>query len=100
MAKLQSQFLKQGKSNPKEVLQSIKYKELVQVSREILINFKIYYTLNTISFNKKKLKVILGKLEIHYIKYKYRTKKIKLLQGMEGAIALEIKEVYQQKMLK
>jgi hypothetical protein len=43
------------------------------------MNFKIYYTLNTISFNKKKLKVVLGKLKIHYIKYKYGTEEIKLL---------------------
>ena len=43
------------------------------------MNFKICYTLDTIGFNKKKLKVILGELEIHYIKYKYRIKEIKLL---------------------
>jgi hypothetical protein len=43
------------------------------------MNFKICYTLDTISFNKKKLRVILGKLKIHYIKYKYGTKEIKLL---------------------
>ena len=99
MAKLQSYFLKQGKSNPKEVLQFIKYKESVQVSGEIFINFKICYTLNTISFNRKKLKIILGELETHYINYKYGTKEIELLQSMKGIIVLKIKEVYQQKML-
>ena len=78
----------------------MEYKELVQVSGEIFINFKIYYTLDTISFNRKKLKVISGELEIHYIKYKYRTKEIELLQGIEGAMVLEIKEVYQQKIFK
>jgi len=38
------------------------FKELVKVARQILINFKIYYNLNTISFNGKKLKVISGEL--------------------------------------
>ena len=40
----------------------MEYKKSVQVSGEILINFKIYCTLNTISFNRRKLKVILGEL--------------------------------------
>ena len=100
MAKLQSQFLKQGKSNPKEALQSTAYKESVRVSREILINFKICHTLNTIGFNGKKLKVILGELYTYYLNYKYRTKEIKLLQGIEGAIVSEIEEAFQQKMVK
>jgi hypothetical protein len=43
------------------------------------MNFKICYTLDTIGFNKKKLKVVLGELEIHYIKCKYGTKEIELL---------------------
>ena len=76
----------------------MEYKKSVQVSGEILINFKICYILDTISFNKEKLKVILGKLKIHYINYKYRTKEIKLLQGIEGVIVLEI-EVFQQKIV-
>ena len=76
------------------------YKESVQVSREILINFKIRHTLNTIGFNRKKLKVILGELRIYYLNYKYRTKEIKLLQGIEGAMALEIEEAFLQKMVK
>jgi hypothetical protein len=73
---------------------------LVWVSGEILINFEICCTLNTIGFDKKKLKVVLGELEIHYIKYKYRIKEIELLQGMENAIVLEIEKIYQQKILK
>ena len=56
--------------------------------------------MNTIGFNKKKLKVVLGELETHYINYKYGTKEIELLQGIEGTIVLKIKKVYQQKMLK
>ena len=64
------------------------------------MNFEIYYTLDTIGFNRKKLKVVSGELEIHYIKYKYGTKEIELLQGMEGTIVLKIKKAYQQKMLK
>ena len=78
----------------------MEYKELVWVGREILINFKIYHTLNTIGFDGKKLKVVLGKLETYYINYKYGTKEIKLLQGIEGAMVLEIEEAFQQKMLK
>ena len=58
------------------------------------MNFKICYTLNTISFNRKKLKVVLGEFETHYINYKYRTKEIELLQGIKGAIVSEIKEAY------
>ena len=73
----------------------MEYKELVWVGREILINFKICRTLNTISFNRKKLKVVLGKLQTHHLNYKYGTEEIELLQGMEGAMALEIEEVYQ-----
>jgi len=38
------------------------FKELVKVAWQILINFKICRNLNTISFNSKKLKVILGEL--------------------------------------
>ena len=78
----------------------MEYKESVRVSGEILINFKICHTSNTISFNRKKLKVVLGELETRYINYKYRTKEIELLQGIKSAIASEIKKVYQQKMLK
>ena len=100
MVKLQSHFLKQGKSNPKEVLQSTEYKESVQVSREILINFEICHTSNTIGFNRKKLKAISGELKTYHIKYKYGTEEIKLLQGIEGIMALEIEETFQQKMLK
>ena len=78
----------------------MEYKESVWVSEEILMNFKICYTLNTINFNRKKLKVVLGELETHYINYKYGTEEIELLQSIEGTMALEIEEVYQQKMLK
>ena len=78
----------------------MEYKESVQVGREILINFKIYHTLDTVGFNKKKLKVVLGKLETHHINYKYGTEEVKLLQGIKGAIVLEIEEAFQQKMLK
>ena len=78
----------------------MEYKELVQVSKEILINFKICYTLDTVGFDKKKLKVVLGKLETHHINCKYGTEEVKLLQGIKGAMVLEIKEVFQQKMLK
>ena len=100
MAKLWSHFLKQGKSNPKEILQSIVYKELVQVSREILMNFEICCTLNTISFDRKKLKVVSGKLQTHHLNCKYGTEEIELLQDIESAMASEIEETYQQKMLK
>ena len=100
MVKLQSHFLKQRKSNPKEVLQSTAYKESVQVNREILVNFKICCTSNTISFNRKKLKVVLGELKTHYINYKYKTEEIELLQGIKGAIVLEMEKAFQQKMLK
>ena len=100
MAKLQSYFLKQGKSNPKEVLQSIEYKELVWVGGEILVNFKICRTLNIISFNRKKLKVVLGKLKTYHINCKYKTKEIKLLQGIKGVIVSKIEKAFQQKMLK
>ena len=78
----------------------MEYKELVQVSREILINFKICRTLNTVSFNGKKLKVVLGKFKTHYINCKYGTKEVKLLQGIKSVIALEIEKAFQQKMLK
>ena len=100
MAKLWSHFLKQGKSNPKGVLQSMAYKELVQDSGEILMNFKICCTLNTIGFNRKKLKVVLGEFQTQYINCKYGTKEIGLLQSMEGAMVSEIKEAFQQKMVK
>ena len=43
---------------------------------------------------EKKLKVILGELCIYYLNYKYRTKEIKLLQGIKGVIALKIEEVF------
>ena len=56
--------------------------------------------MNTISFNRKKLKIVLGELKTRYINYKYRTKEIELLQGIKSAIALEIEEIYQQKILK
>ena len=70
------------------------YKELVQVSKEILINFKIYYTLNTISFNRRKLKVILGELQIHYINCKYGTEEVGLLEDIKSIIVLEIEEAF------
>ena len=76
------------------------YKELVQVSREILVNFQIRHTLNTIGFNGKKLKVVLGKLYTYHLNCKYRIKEIKLLQGIEGAIASEIEVAFQQKIVK
>ena len=56
----------------------MEYKESIQVSKKILINFKICRTLNTVGFNKKKLKVVLGKLETHHINCKYGTKEVKL----------------------
>ena len=58
------------------------------------MNFKICRTSNTISFNRKKLKVVLGELKTYYINYKYGTKEIKLLQGMKGTIVLKIEEAY------
>ena len=61
---------------------------------EILINFKICHTLNTISFNRRKLKVILSELQIHYINCKYGTEEVKLLKDMEGVIVLKIEEVF------
>ena len=70
------------------------YKELVQVGGEILVNFKICCTLNTIGFDGKKLKVVLGELQTQYVNCKYRTKEIGLLQGIEGAMASEIEEAF------
>ena len=67
---------------------------MVWVGRKILINFEICCTSNTIGFNGKKLKVILGELQTRHLNYKYRTKEIKLLQGIEGVMASEIEEVY------
>ena len=40
MAKLQNYFLKQGKSDPKEVVQSVVFKESVKVAGQILVNLK------------------------------------------------------------
>jgi hypothetical protein len=99
MAKLWSDFLKQGKSNPKGVLQSTAYKESVQVGGEILVNFEIRRTSNTIGFDGKKLKVVSGELQTRHLNCKYGTEEIELLQGMEGAMASEIEEAFQQKML-
>ena len=43
---------------------------------------------------KKKLKVVLGKFKTHHINCKYKTKEVKLLQGIEGIIALKIKKAF------
>ena len=72
---------------------------MVQVSGEILINFEICCTLNTISFNGKKLKVVSGKFQTQHINCKYKTEEIGLLQGIKGAMVLEIEEAFQQKMV-
>ena len=49
---------------------------------------------------EKKLKVVSGELCTHHLNYKYGTEEIELLQGIEGAMASEIEEAFQQKMVK
>ena len=81
-------------------MQSIAYKKLVKISGLIFIKFLIHHNLNTVGFNGQKLKVVPDKLQIQYIKCNYKTKKLKFLHSIKGAIVSEIKEAFQQKMLK